>query len=327
MTPRQPGSRSFPFSMVGILLQRRTDIRIFLIYLTVSVLWILFSDRALFSLYPDLQAVQRIGTIKGLVFVVANGLLLFWLLRREFRQREKWEQDLVESRSRLRALAARLDEVREEERVGLSREIHDGLGQLLTGIKIDLSLLNRFLGGKPEGEVGNTLASLSRLVDETMTQTRALARQLRPGMLDEVGLAEAIRQYALEYEKRSGIRCTTNLMPMDTELSPRQRLALYRITQEALTNVARHAEAQLVEIDLHFGSETVTLRIHDDGKGLRPEDRLKPDSLGIVGMTERAELLGGSCRVLPGNGRGTLVVVEVPQKTDVHLPSRTEWGK
>ena len=313
--------------MVGLLLRRRTDIRIFLIYLTVSVLWILLSDRALFSIHPDLQALQRIGTVKGLIFVVANGLLLFWLLRREFRQREKWELDLIESRSRLRALAARLDEVREEERVGLSREIHDGLGQLLTGIKIDLSLLSRYLGGKPEGEVGDTLDSLSRLVDETITQPRTLARQLRPGMLEEVGLAEAIRQYALEYEKRSGVRCTTNLMPMDSALSSRQRLALYRITQEALTNVARHAEAQHVEIDLHFGSESVTLRIHDDGKGLRPEDRLKPDSLGIVGMTERAELLGGSCRVLPGNGRGTLVVVEIPQKTEVHLPSRTEWGK
>lgn len=306
------------------MLRLRSDIRISLIYVTVSVLWILFSDRALFSLFPDLQDLQRIGTIKGLGFVVASGLLLFWLMRREIRLREKWERDLLDSRSRLRALAARLDEVREEERIGLSREIHDGLGQLLTGIKIDLSLLNRFLGGNPEGQVGETMSSLGRLVDDTIVQTRTLARQLRPGMLDEVGLAEAIRQYAVEYEKRSGIRCTMNLMHMDAELSPRQRLAMYRITQEALTNVARHAEAEHLEIDLRSDGETVTLRILDDGKGLRPEDMKKSDSLGIVGMIERAKLLGGSCRVLPGNGRGTLVLVEVPQKPESDLSSRTE---
>jgi signal transduction histidine kinase len=293
----------------------KSEIRIALIYVAISVLWILFSDRAIFSLFPDLAALQRIGTIKGLAFVTASGVLLYWLMHRDARLRDRTERELLDSRTRLRALAARLDEVREEERVGLSREIHDGLGQLLTGIKIDLSLLNRYLHDEikqGDGSVAETLASLGRLVDETIAQTRTLARQLRPGRLDEVGLAGAISHYAEEFARRSGIRCTFHPPDSDADLSPRQRLALFRIAQEALTNVARHAQAGNVDITLHSDGRRVTMTVRDDGVGVRPQSPSSTDSLGIIGMSERAEQLGGHCRVLPADGRGTVVHVEVP---------------
>lgn len=293
----------------------KSEIRIALIYVIISVAWILFSDRALFSLFPDLAAVQRIGTIKGLAFVTASGILLYWLMHRDARLRDRAERDLIDSRARLRALAARLDEVREEERVGLSREIHDGLGQLLTGIKIDLSLLNRYLHDdmrQGDGPVAETLASLGRLVDDTIAQTRTLARQLRPGRLDEVGLAGAIAHYAEEFARRCAIRCTFHQPDSDADLTPRQRLALFRIAQEALTNVARHAQAQNVDITLHSDGRRVTMTVRDDGVGVRPPLVPSTETLGIIGMSERAEQLGGHCRVTPASGGGTLVHVEVP---------------
>ncbi len=242
------------------------------------------------------------------------GELFLLCLWRDVTQRRQYENDLLESRSRLRALAARLDEVREEERVRLSREIHDGLGQSLTGLKIDVSLLKRAMP-REAGEQGNVMevvASMEHILDDTIAQTRQLARQLRPGMLDEVGISEAIRQYMNEFRQRSGMRVVLELSREEIPVPPRQQLALYRIAQEAITNIVRHADAERVEVQLDIVAGMAMLEVRDDGRGIVSEDLAKTDSLGIVGMSERAELLGGFCRILPRDGGGTVVHVELP---------------
>jgi PAS domain S-box-containing protein len=228
--------------------------------------------------------------------------------------RLQYEHDLLESRTRLRALAARLDKVREEERIHLSREIHDGLGQSLTGLKIDLSLMKRVLhlDHEAQDDITEIVGSMERILDETIVQARQLARQLRPGMLDEVGIAEAVRQHMTEFRQRSGMRVTMQLPDGKLPLSDARQLALYRITQEAVTNIVRHAEARSVDVALGIDGGVVSLEIRDDGRGISEEDMLKSASLGIIGMTERAEQLGGNCRVRRGEDGGTVLRVEMP---------------
>jgi hypothetical protein len=242
-------------------------------------------------------------------------VLCLW---RDVTLRRQYENDLLESRSRLRALAARLDDVREEERVRLSREIHDGLGQSLTGLKIDLSLLNRALNhdAEPPLEVAEIVASMEHILDDTIIQTRQLARQLRPGMLGEVGISDAIRQYMREFRQRSGMEVKLALPTERLLLSQRQQLALYRITQEAVTNIVRHSEASSIDVRLELLSGIVILEVSDNGRGIQHGDLSKAGSLGIVGMSERAELLAGFCRIVPRAGGGTVVHVELPCESD-----------
>jgi PAS domain S-box-containing protein len=238
-------------------------------------------------------------------------LLCLW---RDVTLRRQHENDLLESRSRLRALAARLDEVREEERVRLSRDIHDGLGQSLTGLKIDVSLLNRALHrqAEPSAEIVEIVASMEQILDDTITQTRQLARELRPGMLNEVGIAEAISQFMKEFRQRSGMVVNLHLPSETLPVSARQQLALYRITQEAVTNIVRHAGARSIDVQMALLPGIVMLEISDDGCGILSHDFSKAGSLGIVGMCERAELLGGFTRVIQREEGGTLVHVELP---------------
>ncbi|MBR9977710.1 MAG: PAS domain S-box protein [Bacteroidetes bacterium] len=239
-------------------------------------------------------------------------LLCLW---RDVTLRRKAEEELITSHTRLRALAVRLDEVREEERLRLSRELHDGIGQLLTGIKIDMSLLRRYLGGTTaiqEPKVEQTISSVDRLLDDTIVQTRELARSLRPGLLDEVGVVSALRMLFEDFEIRSGITCSMDLTAAKLPLTSRQRLAVYRIAQEAITNITRHAGAGNVAVTLQLQSERLMFEIHDDGRGVRENELKKPGSLGIVNMTERAELLGGFCRVFAAVEGGTTVHIEFP---------------
>lgn len=239
-------------------------------------------------------------------------LLCLW---RDVSLRRKAEEELRTSHQRLRALAVRLDEVREEERLRLSRELHDGIGQLLTGIKIDMSLLRRYLGGTSAAQmpkVEQTISSVDQLLDDTIGQTRQLARSLRPGLLDEAGVVSALRVLFEDFEIRSGITCRMDLPVDKLPLTSRQRLALYRIAQEAITNIARHAGARNVTVKLQIMSGMILFDIHDDGRGVRENELKKAGSLGIVNMSERAELLGGFCRVFPAAEGGTTVHIEFP---------------
>ena len=209
----------------------------------------------------------------------------------------------------LRALAARLQSVREEERKRVAREIHDQLGQVLTAVKIDLSAVVREL----PADQANRTSSILKLVDETIQSVRRISTELRPGILDDLGLVDAVEWAGEDFEARTGTKCRLDLPEDDISVDPEQATAVFRIFQETLTNVARHADASQIEVRLAKDDRDLTLEVHDNGGGI-PEDKLaNGESLGILGMRERALLLGGEFTISGGPGEGTTVRVRIPE--------------
>jgi PAS domain S-box-containing protein len=237
-------------------------------------------------------------------------LLCFW---RDITDRKRANLELLESRRQLRALAARLDEVREEERKQLSRELHDGLGQTLTALKIDISLMKRLLTASDAGdEQIETIDSMNTMVDNTLQLTRTLARSLRPALLEEVGLPQALDTLLKETCGKAGLSCTLVAGDLPTLLKPQVSLALYRITQEALTNVIRHANAEHVTLALESINGALRLSVSDDGIGMESSTAGRNTTLGIVGMRERAEQIGGHLTIITGVRSGCIVQVSLP---------------
>lgn len=226
-------------------------------------------------------------------------------------ERRQADAELRQSFERLRALAARLQRVREEERTRVAREIHDELGQALTALKIELSALVQALPArwkrpseKPE--------SILKLIDETIQSVRKIASELRPGILDDLGLVAAVEWAAREFQARSGVRCRLVLPRRDIVIDPERATALFRICQETLTNVARHARATQVTVRLARLNGSLLLKVRDNGAGATEAQLAAGGSLGILGMRERALLLGGEFSVRGIPGRGTTVTVRVP---------------
>lgn len=232
------------------------------------------------------------------------------------RQRREAEASLARSEQQLRALTARLENLREEERSRIAREIHDELGQMLTGIKMDLRWIERRLEDFGEDRRVNPvlerLVETTELVDATVKTVQRIAAELRPGILDKLGLPMALQYEASEFEKRSGLPCRLTLPPTEPPLRPEAATALFRIFQEALTNVARHAEATRVEIEFRLEDQDGRLEIKDNGKGMSDMDLANPKSLGLLGMQERARALGGCVAFAPRPGGGTVVRVHIP---------------
>ena len=234
------------------------------------------------------------------------------VLSREIAERKLAEAHLRDSEERLRALTARLQSVREEERTTISREIHDELGQALTALKMDLTWLSERTksDSKP---VAAKFKSMFDLIDDTIRSVRRIASGLRPEILDEAeGLATAIGWQAKDFQARTGIRCKIDLPPDLPALDTERTTATFRIFQEMLTNVARHAAATRVEISLKVDSRMLTLEVQDNGKGIAEGTMRGPKSLGLLGMRERAALLGGDMRIAGKPGEGTKVTVSIP---------------
>jgi PAS domain S-box-containing protein len=231
-------------------------------------------------------------------------------------ERKQAEEQLRVSREQLRALSARLLSAREEERKSVAREIHDELGQALTGLIIELSWLEDKLAAMPDADYALPLtekvASMLRLADSTVESVRRIASELRPGLLDDFGLVAAIEWHAQEFEQRTEVSCQVSSELDETVLSPAQATALFRIAQEALTNVARHAAATAARVRLFREGEDVVLRVEDNGRGIGAENSSPTGSLGVVGMRERAALLGGSVQITGSPGEGTVVEARVP---------------
>lgn len=238
--------------------------------------------------------------------------------------RKAAEEQVERSRMQLRALLRRLDEVREEERLRISREIHDELGQTLTGLKFEIFALARQLSGDQPtlAGIGEKTDSMISLVDTTMATVRALAADLRPAVLDALGLHPAIEWQLETLRSRTGIRyrfdCNADEIPMDAK----HAVILFRILQETLTNVARHAEATAIDVSVRQENGTLTLAVSDNGRGIQPHQASDPRSLGLVGMHERALQIGGTVCIDAGATGGTMVVVKVPVPTDSVLESR-----
>lgn len=223
---------------------------------------------------------------------------------------DELEKRVEERTKQLRDLSDHLVRVREEERTRISREVHDELGQQLTALKMDLSWIQKRLPEDPSlKEKSNTMSSL---IDATVKSVQRIASELRPGLLDDLGVSAAIEWQASEFEKRTGLQCRCYLEQGDTPVTNEQGTALFRIFQETLTNVMRHAEATEVVIEFFAEHEHLHLIIRDNGKGITKVQLNSPHSLGLMGMRERIQHLQGEITISGEQGKGTVVHVSLP---------------
>ena len=225
------------------------------------------------------------------------------------------EKELVRSRAELRALSAGLRSALEEERTRISREIHDELGQSLTALKFDLAAMENLLG-PGQTALADKTRSMIHFVDEILTVVKTISRELRPGVLDDLGLAAAIEWQAKEFQRRTGIPCEVVFVPEEIAVAPEQSTVIFRVFQEALTNILRHAGATNVEATLESGNGTVTLEVRDNGRGITKEEISGSKSLGIIGIRERVRWWGGEARIEGSPGEGTTVLVTIPVENE-----------
>ncbi len=234
------------------------------------------------------------------------------LLRQEIAARKIIEEELKESRERLRYLSINSRKVREEERTSLSRELHDELGQVLTGIKMDVAWIGR---RTPEDNtlVRERLDSLLALIDDAIVSVQRISMALRPPALDDFGLQEAMRLAAEDFEKRTKVACEIISKPRNIVLKEEISTEAFRIFQEALTNVARHAgAAQSVTVSLRTAGDKFIMEVRDDGRGITKEQISDLKSIGLTGMRERAFAMGGTLTVAGRQGKGTTITLSVP---------------
>ncbi len=218
--------------------------------------------------------------------------------------------ELKKAQEQLRLLSGSIMASQEKERAAIARELHDELGQVLTAMRMDAVWLSERLKGK-EAQAAARAQTMCNLIDTTIDEVRALATRLRPGVLDDFGLIDALDWYTKYYAQRTGITCIFKHLDMP-QVDDLVATAAYRITQEALTNVARHAFATRVRIDLQIKAGVLTLSVVDNGRGFHPEKLEEAHCLGLAGMRERASLLGGSLEMQSKPGKGTRVYFRLP---------------
>jgi two-component system, NarL family, sensor histidine kinase UhpB len=222
-------------------------------------------------------------------------------------------RSLLAGRAKLRAMAAHQERIKEEERARIAREIHDELGSQLTGIKSYLSYMADLSerAGVPRGV---HLEQAMRLADDAMDTVRRVIAELRPSVLDELGLWDGLEWLASRTAQQSGLRCSTALSPAlaETQLSDEQATAVFRIVQEALTNVARHAQASALAIVARPSGAQLVVEVIDDGVGISPSAEYRDGAWGLAGMRERARHFGGELTIEGRPGLGTRVVLSMP---------------
>jgi len=219
----------------------------------------------------------------------------------------------------LRALAAHIVEVREEERKSLARELHDELGQSLTAIELYLRSLARIHGGD-RGEAKEALGELLYLTNQSIHSVQRICSELRPAILDKLGLRAALEWLAESFSARDSLRVAAVLDFDEGVIGPKASTALFRIAQEALTNIARHAQARNASVSLRGSGGRIELLVEDDGVGIAEEEASAPDSFGLQGIRERARALGGSASVRGKPGHGTRLEVALPFPPDGMMP-------
>jgi two-component system sensor histidine kinase UhpB len=225
--------------------------------------------------------------------------------------RRRVEEELKSSQEILRRLSHRLHSVKEKESARIAREIHDELGQLLTALKMDLSWLHNKLPEDQEPLLYK-IESMSELVDTTIRTVQRISSELRPGVLDDLGLIPALEWQAQEFERRTKINCQLSFYDENLELDPDRSTAIFRIFQEALTNVARHANATKVNVSLNKAGGRLILKVRDNGKGISIEKIYASESLGIIGMRERILPWQGGTELASTQGKGTTLTVILP---------------
>jgi signal transduction histidine kinase len=266
----------------------------------VNVVTVLFGARIDISGSPGLY----LGPLPYAAWV----LMVTIEIARDYRLRG---DRLEESRAQLQRLTAGLLLAREEERTTIAREIHDVLGQTLTALKMDVAWVGRRVGDGTLA-IGSKLEAMGTLIDDAVVTVRRIATALRPGVLDDLGLAAAVEWQAREFEHRTGIRCALRSTVDDGALDPLVSTAVFRIFQESLTNVARHSRASHVAVTLEQLDADLVLEVRDDGIGVTTADASSVRSIGLAGMRERAQLVGGGFTISGAAGVGTTVRVQIP---------------
>ena len=236
-------------------------------------------------------------------------------------ERKQAERALQESRRQLQELTAFLQQVREDERTRIARELHDELGQALTALRIDLSWLDTRLPER-DPRIGHKLGAMLSLVDKTVDAVRRISEDLRPGMLDDLGLAAAIEHHVAKFAEQTGVACELTMSREHYALDERLATALFRVLQESLTNVARHAHASKVTVRLQDLADEILLIVKDDGCGLPASAPVagKKKTYGLLGMQERVKLLGGSLEIASAPGKGTRIEASLPFQAEMQTP-------
>ena len=224
--------------------------------------------------------------------------------------RKQVEEELKDSQSQLRDLSSHLHSVREDERARLALEIHDNLGQLLTALKMDLYWLNKKIPGENK-HLHDKVSSMVELTNETINSVKNLAKELRPPLL-ELGISSAIENHAKEFQNHAGIKCSVVIDPENISLNKDLSLAVFRIFQELLTNVARHAKATSVKVGLVTSEGILELKVMDNGVGISKEELNGSQSLGLVGIQERVRQWNGNMDIRGIPNKGTSVTVNIP---------------
>ena len=269
------------------------------------------------SLKYDFRMIRKDGRI---IRVEVHGARIQWQGRPallgtalDITERHAAEEQLARSHEELRALAARLEQTREEERLRIAREIHDELGQNLTAMKIDLSTLRKaFAASSTRKPMLTKFDAMRKILASTLTTVRRICSELRPSLLKNLGLCAAIESHGLAFQARSGIRCTFSLPAEPFKLNDKCAILLFRIFQEMLTNVARHARASQVNISLRSQNDHLVLKVRDNGRGITKGALGRAKTLGIVGMRERALEIGGELTIRRAPTGGTSAMVSVP---------------
>ena len=252
------------------------------------------------------------GELSSAIFLDHLGRTRSSMIIRDVTERTQAEEELKRQRELLRRLAAHMESVREEERTQMSREVHDQLGQALTGLKYDLAWLKR---RTDEAGLAAKIASMDELLDTTIEWARSMSQRLRPGILDDLGLVSALDWLTRDLGARTGLAASLAAAPgIESEpIGREEATALFRIGQEGLTNIAKHAGATKAELSLRLEADRLVLEVRDDGRGVTEADLAKPASFGLQGMRERAALIGAQLTVQSQADQGTTVLVRLPR--------------
>ncbi len=230
---------------------------------------------------------------------------------KDISERKRAERDQQESGERLRELTAHLQSIREEERSRIAREIHDELGQVLTALSLDVRWLHKRLPAE-QGELQEKTRSMGELITTTVNSVSRICSELRPAILDDVGLSAAIEWQAGEFTSRTGIACNIQTEPPEIKLSEELSVAIFRIFQETLTNIVRHAQASEVDVHLRLTPRDFFMRVSDDGVGMEATGAQKMDSFGLLGVKERVRGFGGELALCTGDKGGACLDIVIP---------------
>ncbi|MCY7344913.1 MAG: sensor histidine kinase [Pyrinomonadaceae bacterium] len=265
-----------------------------------------------FFIAPQYQLSGNFDDVMRLSVFTLEGFVLCWLIT----YRAKAAAEIKISREQLLALSLRQQTLREDERKRIALEIHDELGQALTGLKMETYLLKKQIAEAETPEkcrkTDEKIDELLHLIDGTIVSVRRIATELRPAILDDLGVIAAIEWQSREFQRRTGVACEFSANVEDLNLNSEFSTAVFRIYQESLTNITRHAEARSVVVDIKKSDRTLVMRVEDDGKGMGLSDNSDGGSLGIFGMRERARLIGGELAIFSGARGGTTVLLTAP---------------